>query len=518
MQTAYMEHRQSNNQIQMSEMDRARIWNNQHDHRSNLGSGSSMFPTDSIASNGANPVAYFNPNLRSNDLQTTNYSSEFPRYVAANTGASHDCYMHLPSGGSTSQLPPHPVQHGFSYNQHAMRDARSNVNSLVDYERATYKRKSPANFMLPDRESRTSFHSAGSSSNPIPSTEILEAKPVLDSHCWTGDPISFVHGYRGDNASSSGEGSQRNVRSRHANAIHLDNISSGISSSSNFPYHFHSIAIAGGAEMGGQWSHTPVSVHPSARASSSAIGSFNHELNQPYVTSHASSSNMEIDGGYSLPLPIHSGPSPRGQVISPSSYGQRTAYRANPSYPSSSVTFEDVRPPRMEYAAPSRYSTPPSIVRQSHERNGRTRNRYNRFHSFSDEDTARFRQIAESVAMMDHSTFYDSAHFIDQHHDMRLDIDNMSYEELLALEERIGDVSTGLSEDATIRCLTEIIYCFSHDDCEEDSCPICLEAYKDRDCLGRLNCKHIFHSSCVKKWLLIKNICPICKSSALEDK
>ncbi|KAK3018569.1 hypothetical protein RJ639_004294 [Escallonia herrerae] len=35
----------------------------------------------------------------------------------------------------------------------------------------------------------------------------------------------------------------------------------------------------------------------------------------------------------------------------------------------------------------------------------------------------------------------------DRHRDMRLDVDNMSYEELLALEERMGNVNTGLSEE-----------------------------------------------------------------------
>ena len=39
------------------------------------------------------------------------------------------------------------------------------------------------------------------------------------------------------------------------------------------------------------------------------------------------------------------------------------------------------------------------------------------------------------------------ASLIDRHRDMRLDVDNMSYEELLALGERIGYVNTGLSED-----------------------------------------------------------------------
>ena len=34
----------------------------------------------------------------------------------------------------------------------------------------------------------------------------------------------------------------------------------------------------------------------------------------------------------------------------------------------------------------------------------------------------------QGVAIMDRSTFYDSRNYFDQHRDLRLDIDNMSYE------------------------------------------------------------------------------------------
>ncbi|KAJ0640232.1 hypothetical protein HanOQP8_Chr16g0609131 [Helianthus annuus] len=43
----------------------------------------------------------------------------------------------------------------------------------------------------------------------------------------------------------------------------------------------------------------------------------------------------------------------------------------------------------------------------------------------------------------------------DRHRDMRLDVDNMSYEELLALEERIGDVNTGLSEEVILKTMKQ---------------------------------------------------------------
>jgi hypothetical protein len=41
---------------------------------------------------------------------------------------------------------------------------------------------------------------------------------------------------------------------------------------------------------------------------------------------------------------------------------------------------------------------------------------------------------------------------------MRMDIDNMSYEELLALEERIGSVSTALSEEQFAKCIRRRLY------------------------------------------------------------
>lgn len=39
------------------------------------------------------------------------------------------------------------------------------------------------------------------------------------------------------------------------------------------------------------------------------------------------------------------------------------------------------------------------------------------------------------------------------------------------------------------------------------------ESYKHRERLGRLKCGHDFHACCIEQWLLIKNICPICKQS-----
>ncbi|XP_055820743.1 uncharacterized protein LOC129889468 isoform X2 [Solanum dulcamara] len=113
--------------------------------------------------------------------------------------------------------------------------------------------------------------------------------------------------------------------------------------------------------------------------------------------------------------------------------------------------------------------------------------------------------------------------FYDQHRDMRLDIDSMSYEELLALEERMGTVSTALPEEAVSKCLQRSIYQGMHSelgafggdgDEAEIKCSICQEEYVVGDEIGKLECEHGYHMECVQQWLKLKNWCPICKASA----
>ncbi|KAF8670257.1 hypothetical protein HU200_050790 [Digitaria exilis] len=109
--------------------------------------------------------------------------------------------------------------------------------------------------------------------------------------------------------------------------------------------------------------------------------------------------------------------------------------------------------------------------------------------------------------------------FNDQHRGMRMDIDGMSYEELLALGERIGTVNTGLSDEALAKCLNRNIYMSTtsdtHEDCDR-KCSVCQEEYLDGEEVGKLACKHYYHMSCIQHWLRQKNWCPICKSVALN--
>ncbi|KAK6160677.1 hypothetical protein DH2020_004058 [Rehmannia glutinosa] len=123
----------------------------------------------------------------------------------------------------------------------------------------------------------------------------------------------------------------------------------------------------------------------------------------------------------------------------------------------------------------------------------------------------------EDMMILDHSVLFGMADIHDRHRDMRLDVDNMSYEELLALEERIGNVCTGLSEETILSRLKQKIYVDSkaQDQVETEPCSICREEYNDGEDLGTLECGHDFHKECIKQWLLQKNLCPICKTTGL---
>nr|GEX44169.1 hypothetical protein [Tanacetum cinerariifolium] len=122
----------------------------------------------------------------------------------------------------------------------------------------------------------------------------------------------------------------------------------------------------------------------------------------------------------------------------------------------------------------------------------------------------------EDVMLLDQSVFYGMADMHDRHRDMRLDIDNMSYEELLALEERIGNVNTGLTEENISKCMQQKIYVTEDGQPDAEPCCICQEEYKNGDDLGGLECGHDFHTSCIKKWLSQKNACPVCKAAATK--
>ncbi|KAJ8753699.1 hypothetical protein K2173_026375 [Erythroxylum novogranatense] len=107
---------------------------------------------------------------------------------------------------------------------------------------------------------------------------------------------------------------------------------------------------------------------------------------------------------------------------------------------------------------------------------------------------------------------------LDQFSDWRLDIDDMSYEELLELGDKIGYVCTGLKEDEITRSIRKIKLSILNDrpshwpTIVEKKCSVCQDEYEADDELGKLDCGHSYHIQCIKQWLEQKNTCPVCKS------
>ncbi|THG13230.1 hypothetical protein TEA_003950 [Camellia sinensis var. sinensis] len=108
------------------------------------------------------------------------------------------------------------------------------------------------------------------------------------------------------------------------------------------------------------------------------------------------------------------------------------------------------------------------------------------------------RKLGDGIIVHEQPLFYEEP---DVHENMRLDVDDMSYEELLALEDQIGNVSTGLSEEAILAAVRRHCYLSMKlgPPVEEEPCCICQEDYVDGKELGKLNCGHEFHFNCIKQ-------------------
>ena len=52
---------------------------------------------------------------------------------------------------------------------------------------------------------------------------------------------------------------------------------------------------------------------------------------------------------------------------------------------------------------------------------------------------------------------------------------------------------------------------------KEDKCAICLQKYKGVDIIKEFPCKHIFHKTCILRWIKSSKKCPLCKYDITND-
>jgi len=87
--------------------------------------------------------------------------------------------------------------------------------------------------------------------------------------------------------------------------------------------------------------------------------------------------------------------------------------------------------------------------------------------------------------------------------------DTMTYEQLLELEERMGNVSKGLNKKDLDK-----IPLIKFNSIEENNglikCTVCQFEFNIGDDLRKLRCSHVYHKNCVDEWLLNEKKCPIC--------
>ena len=82
--------------------------------------------------------------------------------------------------------------------------------------------------------------------------------------------------------------------------------------------------------------------------------------------------------------------------------------------------------------------------------------------------------------------------------------DEYTYEDLLALEDQIGYVSKGLSEEQISNLSKKRLS-------DPTNCSICL-ILMSKNCLVTLlkPCGHVYHVDCITQWLSNNKTCPLC--------
>ncbi|CAI9098047.1 OLC1v1034608C10 [Oldenlandia corymbosa var. corymbosa] len=483
-----MGHRHLFSSSQIFEDEHDQVWNHgdqpyMHLGRPNAAENASGvgYPSENVNNEDGSFTAQWNAVPSSTGYTASGINFDMPpRYQPLPAGPSRDPFPHPPAVGSINIAQDSYPHHASSSNQSAQA-FNGPDGGFFELSMGTggglHKRKYPGGPAVSERGNTSWHYDAGSSSDHSSSAEAWLEKQNADSH---HAPADFIPHYRGNGPFIGSEGSSRNVRIRSAFDL-----------SSN-PSH-HSFAIQhvdhpGTVDLLGQssgpspmeWSHTYPSSASNGRNMISDASFLSHETNHYNVLNPVAP--FEI-GGYHNGFP--SNRNPVSQTLHNTSSHHlrvRNGYNHRPVPPmrASSINLHGgntVAPDEglgMESYAPRNPRTFSTMGTRTGDRNSRSRISGDRYRSMSDHASFRDRPPPEGLVIMDRTAIYGSRNLFDHHREMRLDIDNMSYEELLALGERIGTVNTGLSEDLLVKSLMESIYCAADQEQDDAKCVICL--------------------------------------------
>ncbi|KAM3138910.1 hypothetical protein pb186bvf_008923 [Paramecium bursaria] len=95
-----------------------------------------------------------------------------------------------------------------------------------------------------------------------------------------------------------------------------------------------------------------------------------------------------------------------------------------------------------------------------------------------------------------------------QYQNVFVDIDNMSYEQILELQNQIGTQNVGIPR-IDIRRIPKRTIMIS--DRITEICTVCQCDLEVGQKYRKLGCRHMYHSKCIRDWLLQHKDCPVCK-------
>lgn len=454
----------------------------------------------------------------SSSMQVPDIQQSFP-------SPSYDPFPHSSAAAIEYQPPQNNsiISHPNHYHRHNINSTAYGLQDSVTRSRGALKRKSPETSIAYDMGSSSSGFCETDSSR---SSELSCRKPSSSVYYGRSEKP-----YCGN--ASAGEDSSRNVRRRLTLDLednpmrdHASRYSSHYHYPANHPPNYYGPASISNMNGGGasqNWDCGTM-LHAShggdQNAGASGLSHGNNQLvrgSGPEIGGYHSDSITGRDvalSSHNVHAPI---PSARGRRSS-HSMREIPPYSAGPSYHPMRHEPTSTEDRLHTHFLPSCRHSSQSARGWGNGYSSRTSGiALERFRSIAGVMDAHGRIGSEDL-MMDLPTFYASSHnLFDQYRDMRLDIDDMSYEELLALGESIGNVNTGLSEDGISLSLTEEAYSLEANGINE-TCAICLEEYVNEAQIGTMkNCGHKYHADCIKKWLLMKNLCPICKAPARKD-
>lgn len=92
---------------------------------------------------------------------------------------------------------------------------------------------------------------------------------------------------------------------------------------------------------------------------------------------------------------------------------------------------------------------------------------------------------------------------------------SLTYDELVRLQEMLGFVNRGVSQEQIDEQLKTHLFKTGETSNCGNSCSICLVDYQNDESLRKLPCAHCYHSECIDKWLTRVNHCPLCRREAI---